>query len=81
IFEHEILPLLQEYFYDDWEKIDLVLNQNKFLAKKDPPKMPDGAVADDRKIWDTDKDRLKEALKDPANYQKIYADAADDNAA
>ena len=81
IFEHEILPLLQEYFYDDWEKIDLVLNRNKFLAKKDPPKMPDGAVADDRKIWDTDKDRLEEALKDPANYQKIYADAADDNAA
>ena len=77
IFEHEILPLLQEYFYDDWEKIDLVLNRNKFLEKKDPPKMPDGAVADDRKIWRPD----HEALLVPANYQKIYEDAADDNSA
>ena len=77
IFEHEILPLLQEYFYDDWEKIDLVLNRNKFLEQKDSPKMPDGAVADDRKIWRPD----HEALLVPANYQKIYEDAADDNSA
>ncbi|MDA8009683.1 MAG: AAA family ATPase, partial [Alphaproteobacteria bacterium] len=77
IFEHEILPLLQEYFYDDWEKIDLVLNRNKFLEQNDPPKMPDGAVADDRKIWSIKKSELLV----PANYQKIYADAADDNAA
>ena len=28
IFEHNILPLLQEYFYDDYEKIRLVLGDN-----------------------------------------------------
>lgn len=28
IFEHSILPLLQEYFYDDYEKIRLVLGDN-----------------------------------------------------
>ena len=73
IFQHEILPLLQEYFYDDWEKIDLVLNKNGFLIPKKPPKMPGDAVVEDRKIWTIDTD----ALRNPANYQKMYADAAD----
>ena len=29
IFEHRIVPLLQEYFYDDYEKIQLVLGDNQ----------------------------------------------------
>lgn len=29
IFENEIIPLLQEYFYEDYEKISLVLGDNK----------------------------------------------------
>ena len=33
IFENQILPLLQEYFYADWEKIDLVLGCNQFINK------------------------------------------------
>jgi len=31
IFENEIIPLLQEYFYDDYEKIQLVLGDNQKL--------------------------------------------------
>jgi 5-methylcytosine-specific restriction endonuclease McrBC GTP-binding regulatory subunit McrB len=41
IFENKILPLLQEYFYDDYEKIQLVLGDNqkpdnstRFVVKK-----------------------------------------------
>ena len=41
IFENKILPLLQEYFYDDYEKIQLVLGDNqktdditRFIIKK-----------------------------------------------
>ncbi len=29
IFKNKIIPLLQEYFYDDYEKIRLVLGDNK----------------------------------------------------
>ena len=33
IFKNKIIPLLQEYFYDDWEKILLVLNDG-FIERK-----------------------------------------------
>lgn len=34
IFENSIIPLLQEYFYDDYEKIRLVLGDNKKQARE-----------------------------------------------
>ena len=33
VFQRRIVPLLQEYFYDDWAKIRLVLGDNPFICK------------------------------------------------
>ena len=32
-FKNRIIPLLQEYFYDNWKKIDEVLNKNGFIQE------------------------------------------------
>ena len=34
IFKQKILPQLQEYFFDDWSKINMVLNANGMLQPK-----------------------------------------------
>ena len=33
-FQTQVIPLLQEYFYDDWEKMRGVLNDNAFITKR-----------------------------------------------
>ena len=71
-FRRRIMPLLQEYFYDDWEKIRAVLNKNGFVVSRNPPKeLVNAGLADaDRDIYDLlpDDDRWI----DPAAYRAIY---------
>jgi len=40
-FKNKILPLLEEYFYDDWEKICLVLNDTGNFYKKTEEELGD----------------------------------------
>ena len=55
--------MLQEYFYDDWEKLHKVLNDNAFVTKRDST---EGPVFD---VLRLDDDRWL-AAKD---YQQIYS--------
>ena len=74
-FKNQIIPLLQEYFYDNWAKIDLVLNCNGFVHEisfeSDLFKNSD-LIDEERKIYEVlpDDDGKWE---DPNSYQEIYA--------
>ena len=62
VFQTQVIPLLQEFFYDDWEKMWRVLNESDFITKRE------GA---DRPVFDVlaqDDERWLSA----EHYQAIY---------
>ena len=87
IFKNKILPLLQEYFYDDWEKIRLVLRDNqknedlqfvKIKSGMDTEKLFGGKIGyiDDKVLYEIN----FKAFNDPQSYIKIYSQANKDEA-
>ena len=62
-FQNRVVPLLQEYFYDDWEKLRGVLNDNAFITRREGAERPvfDVPPPDDD-LW-----------LDAKEYQKIYS--------
>lgn len=50
VFQNKIIPLLQEYFYNDYALIDAVLNKNGMLKKQDKKNMTD-FIESDRVIY------------------------------
>ena len=73
VFQNRILPLLQEYFFDDWSKIRAVLGNNAFVSERSADRSfptPD-LMDEDRKIYE----RLQvddERWRSPDEYQAIY---------
>ena len=73
VFQNRILPLMQEYFFDDWSKIRAVLGNNAFIRKRSADGLfpsPD-LVDQDRKIYE----RLPhhdERWCSPDEYRSIY---------
>ena len=71
-FKNKIIPLLQEYFYDNWKKIDLVLNKNGFIEEIDIPEDLRGSLVDDnREVYELLSFNSTK-WKDPKIYQDIY---------
>jgi 5-methylcytosine-specific restriction protein B len=77
VFRRQILPLLQEYFFEDWENIALVLNdvnkadEHRFLMRLDTDLEKLFGRAQLRRtnaLWEWQ----PEAFADPAAYVGIY---------
>ena len=74
-FRDNIIPLLQEYFYDDWEKIRLILNNNFIQIDKniDANKLFKGGVDLDKKIYFVANKDGNNPFQKYDEYIKIYA--------
>ena len=81
IFERHVLPTLEEYFFEDWGKIQKVLGdhlkeeQQKFIIRRFKSGEIKGLLGDDHESEDEERHfcRNESALDDPAAYIGIYA--------
>ena len=72
VFQNRIIPLLQEYFFDDWSKIRVVLGNNAFVQESNIRDQGFDAYRDSEiKYYERLPDN-DEKWKDPQHYRKIY---------
>ena len=68
IMRHKIIPLVAEYFYDDWKKVQAVLGGTDDFVEREPLKSPPGLddeMGEERYRWtvrESFKDRAYDAL-------------------
>ena len=60
IMRHKIIPLIAEYFYDDWQKVRAVLGGTDDFVRGEsldrPPGLDDTDAGEDRRRWAVQKD-------------------------
>lgn len=73
-FRNKIFPLLQEYFFDDWEKIRAVLGNNAFVQECPIEQLPGNLVDEEHKIYERLADNDSRWLN-PSEYKLVYKGA------
>lgn len=75
-FRYRVIPLLQEYFYENWSKVRVVLNDvgaGDFIEKYKPRALPndgdEGFEPDDRAVYGVNKAKFPIAA-----YKRIYGE-------
>lgn len=80
VFKQDIIPMLQEYFFDDYNTIRFILNDNdtlnkyNFLKKKNYFEK-DSKKYSEKELYEIDND----AFKYPESFIKIYENKKDNN--
>ena len=79
IMRRKIIPLIAEYFYDDWQKVQAVLGSTgdfvRGEALKPPPGLEDTDGGEDRRRW-TVRDEFEEGA-----YDRLISGRARDSGA
>lgn len=72
LFRHKIIPLLQEYFYEDWAKVRLALNDNDgaFIEKNDD--VPKGLESVENGFDTKSRYKMRDRQFPLEAYLKIY---------
>jgi 5-methylcytosine-specific restriction protein B len=79
IFRHRVFPLLQEYFFDDWQRIQWVLNDHRkpprlrFVTRSDANLsrvLGDGVPINEQRLW-----KVNESAFDMADAYPAIIDA------
>ena len=75
-FRNQLFPLLQEYFFDDWSRIKVVLGESPFVDEQSALEVvedPD-VIDEDRKIYKRLPDDDPQWTS-PSAYRAIYEEA------
>ena len=72
VFQNRIIPLLQEYFFDDWSKIRAVLGNNAFVQESNIKEQSLNEYRDSEIKYYERLPANDEKWKDPQQYKNIY---------
>lgn len=74
VFRRKVIPLLQEYFYDDWSKVALVLNDSVGRFIERDVRVPRGLAGSDLVIEPRSRFKVNDSPFQLEAFQHIYSE-------